>query len=243
MFTNNQTPKQSKATVPPARTSRIPQPPAPTPSAHWPLLICCGQILEMEYEWLYYHRNETDAARATLTTSPPGSLHHHHYYHHPFLPSLNVIAWYRWEGPQDKDNACFWCLNVSAQSPAGAEGDMRQFILWPLEGLIEFRWKNGSWWRRAGKHLFQTHSQPVRSRLEAGEVWGLGWWGKGGEGDPRRHSAAVSALCACSVLPRCKKFAHLIYANVIAFTSHRLPLLLPLSPISRVQVVFLVCFF
>lgn len=67
--------------------------------------------------------------------------------------------------------------------------------------------------------------------------------GKGGEGDPRCHSAAVSALCACSVLPRCKKFVHLIYANVIAFTSHRLPLLLPLAPISRVQVFFLCVFF
>lgn len=54
----------------PVRTSSVPHPPALTPSAHcWPLLICRGQILEMAYEWLHYHRNETDVAHATSTSS------------------------------------------------------------------------------------------------------------------------------------------------------------------------------
>lgn len=95
------TPRRRFPLAPPAFLTRPPaRPPAPTPSAHcWPLLICRGQILEMAYEWLHYHRNETDVARATSTSSqfPPAPL--------PLLPSSNMIAWYRREEPEDKDNA------------------------------------------------------------------------------------------------------------------------------------------
>lgn len=69
--------------------------------------------------------------------------------------------------------------------------------------------------------------------MEAGEEVGR----SKGEGGRREvdHSAAASALCAHSVLPRRKKFAHLIYVNVIAFTPPPPTLL---APISRVQVFF-----